>query len=150
MIVAHDLNRAIGRKGDLPWRQRSDLRMFKEKTMDSNIIMGRKTWDSLPGKLPGREHFVLSRNEVEGVEVITFEQAIQMDGWIIGGGQIYELFLPQVDELHITVIQTEVSDADTFFPLHSGFTLSTSIEYDAGEGDEFDMVVQVWKRDSTQ
>ena len=85
MIVACDRNGAIGKDGDLPWRQSTDLQHFKKITMGSNLIMGRKTWDSLPGMLPGREHFVLSRGEVEGVEVITFEQAIEMEGWIIGG-----------------------------------------------------------------
>ena len=89
MIVACDRNGAIGKNGDLPWRQSTDLQHFKQITMGSNLIMGRKTWDSLPGILPGREHFVLSRGEVEGVEVITFEQAIEMEGWIIGGGEIY-------------------------------------------------------------
>ena len=90
MIVACDRNGAIGRDGDLPWRQSTDLQHFKEVTMGSNLIMGRKTWDSLPGILPGRTHYVLSRGEVEGVEVITFEQALELEGWIIGGGQIYE------------------------------------------------------------
>ena len=79
MIVACDRNGAIGKDGDLPWRQSTDLQHFKKITMGSNLIMGRKTWDSLPGMLPGREHFVLSRGEVEGVEVITFEQAIEME-----------------------------------------------------------------------
>ena len=88
MIVACDRNGAIGKDGDLPWRQSTDLKHFKEVTMGSNLIMGRKTWDSLPGILPGREHYVLSRGQVEGVPVITVEDALEMEGWIIGGGQI--------------------------------------------------------------
>ena len=80
MIVACDRNGAIGKDGDLPWRQSTDLKHFKQITMNSNLIMGRKTWDSLPGKLPGREHYVLSRGNIDSVEVITLEQALEMDG----------------------------------------------------------------------
>ena len=116
MIVACDRNGAIGKDGDLPWRQSTDLQHFKRVTMDSTIIMGRKTWDSLPGLLPGRRHVVLSRGEVEGVEVVSFDQAMEMEGWIIGGGQIYELFLPHVNQLHRTIIDTRVDGADTHFP----------------------------------
>ena len=78
MIVACDRNGAIGKDGDLPGRQSTDLQHFKRITMGSNLIMGRKTWESLPGILPGREHFVLSRGEVEGVEVISFEQGLEI------------------------------------------------------------------------
>ena len=108
--------------------------------------MGRKTWDSLPGMLPGREHFVLSRGEVEGVEVITFEQAIEMEGWIIGGGEIYKLFLPHVSQLHRTIIDARVSEADTFFPdiTGMGFELAEESHVEAGEKDQHDMVFQYW------
>ena len=148
MIVACDRNGAIGKDGDLPWKQSTDLQHFKKITMGSNLIMGRKTWDSLPGKLPGREHFVLSRGDVEGVDVISFQQALQMEGWIIGGGQIYELFLPHVNNLHRTIIDTRVVDPDTFFPdiTGMGFTLVEENHVNAGERDDYDMVFQHWTR----
>ena len=148
MIVACDRNGAIGKDGDLPWRQSTDLQHFKQITMGSNLIMGRKTWDSLPGMLPGREHFVLSRGEVEGVPVISVDYALGMDGWIIGGGQIYELFLPHVTELHRTIIDARVNDADTFFPdiTGMGFELVDEKHVDAGERDQYDMVFQHWVR----
>jgi len=148
MIVACDRNGAIGKDGDLPWRQSTDLQHFKKITMGSNLIMGRKTWDSLPGMLPGREHFVLSRGEVEGVPVISVDEALGMDGWIIGGGQIYELFLPHVTELHRTIIDARVNDADTFFPdiTGMGFELVDEKNVDAGERDQYDMVFQHWMR----
>ena len=151
MIVACDRNGAIGKDGDLPWRQSTDLQHFKKITMGSNLIMGRKTWDSLPGMLPGREHFVLSRGEVEGVEVITFEQAIEMEGWIIGGGEIYKLFLPHVSQLHRTIIDARVSDADTFFPdiTGMGFELAEESHVEAGEKDQHDMVFQYWIKPSS-
>ena len=134
MIVACDRNGAIGKDGDLPWRQSTDLQHFKKITMGSNLIMGRKTWDSLPGMLPGREHYVLTRGQVEGVPVITVEEALGMDGWIIGGGQIYEIFLPHVNELHRTIIDARVSDADTFFPdiTGMGFELHEERHVEAG------------------
>ena len=148
MIVACDRNGAIGKDGDLPWRQSTDLQHFKQITMGSNLIMGRKTWDSLPGMLLGREHFVLSRGEVEGVPVISVDDALGMDGWIIGGGQIYELFLPHVTELHRTIIDARVNDADTFFPdiTGMGFELVDEKHVDAGERDQYDMVFQHWVR----
>ena len=148
MIYACDENNAIGKDGDLPWRQSTDLQHFKQITMGSNLIMGRKTWDSLPGMLPGREHFVLSMGEVEGVPVISVDDALGMDGWIIGGGQIYELFLPHVTELHRTIIDARVNDADTFFPdiTGMGFELVDEKHVDAGERDQYDMVFQHWVR----
>ena len=149
MIVACDRNGAIGKDGDLPWRQSTDLQHFKKITMGSNLIMGRKTLDSLPGILPGREHYVLSRGQVEGVPVITVEEALGMEGWIIGGGQIYEIFLPHVNELHRTIIDARVSDADTFFPdiTGMGFELHEERHVEAGERDQFNMVFQHWVRE---
>ena len=148
MIVACDRNGAIGKDGDLPWKQSTDLQHFKQVTMGSNLIMGRKTWDSLPGMLPGRAHYVLSRGEVEGVEVIALDKALEMEGWVIGGGEIYELFLPHVEELHRTIIDARVSDADTHFPdiTDLGFTLKQEKHVPAGENDQYDMVFQHWIR----
>ena len=148
MIVACDRNGAIGKDGDLPWRQSTDLQHFKTVTMGSNLIMGRKTWDSLPGLLPGRTHYVLSRGNVEGVDVIGYEQAKEMDGWIIGGGEIYHLFLPHISQLHRTIIDTRVNDADTHFPdiTGMGFSLIEQREVSAGERDQHDMIFQHWTR----
>jgi dihydrofolate reductase len=148
MIVACDRNGAIGKDGDLPWKQSTDLQHFKQVTMGPNLIMGRKTWDSLPGMLPGRTHYVLSRGEVEGVEVIALDKALEMEGWVIGGGEIYELFLPHVEELHRTIIDARVSDADTHFPdiTDLGFTLKQEKHVPAGENDQYDMVFQHWIR----
>ena len=148
MIVACDRNGAIGKDGDLPWKQSTDLQHFKQVTMGSNLIMGRKTWDSLPGMLPGRAHYVLSRGEVDGVEVIDLDKALETDGWVRGGGEIYELFLPHVEELHRTIIDARVSDADTHFPdiTDLGFTLKQEKHVPAGENDQYDMVCQHWIR----
>ena len=149
MIVACDRNGAIGKDGDLPWRQSTDLQHFKQITMGSNLIMGRKTWDSLPGKLPGREHFVLTRNNsFEETSTIRYEDALKMEGWIIGGGEIYKLFIDDVSVLHRTIIDTRVDEPDTFFPDISGlgFKLVDERHVMAGERDDYDMVFQEWRR----
>ncbi|MDP6869386.1 MAG: dihydrofolate reductase [Candidatus Poseidoniaceae archaeon] len=148
MIVACDRNGAIGRNGKLPWKQSTDLKHFKNITLNSNIIMGRKTWESLPGKLPKRRHFVLSRNNVENVETISFDDALKLEGWIIGGGEIYKLFLPHVKTLHRTIIDTRITGADTFFPdiTGMGFELIEQKQISAGENDQFDMIFQQWER----
>ena len=88
------------------------------------------------------------RGEVEGVEVVSFDQALGMEGWIIGGGQIYELFLPHVNQLHRTIIDTRVDGADTFFPdiTGMGFKLGEETHVSAGEKDQHDMIFQHWIR----
>ena len=73
MIFACDTNGAIGKDGDLPWRQSSDLQHFKQVTMSKTIVMGRKTWDSLPKALPGRRNIVMSRTPREDVEVLDYD-----------------------------------------------------------------------------
>ena len=110
--------------------------------------MGRKTWESLPGKLPEREHYVLSRKNNPDLDIISYEDALNMEGWIIGGGEIYELFLPHVKYLYRTIIDTRVDDADTFFPdiTGMGFTLESEMSKDAGPKDQHDMTFQVWVR----
>ena len=79
MIFACDLDGAIGKDGDLPWRQSSDLRHFKMTTINKTVVMGRKTWDSLPaGGLPNRRNIVMSRTPREDVEVMSYEQVMQL------------------------------------------------------------------------
>ena len=103
MIYACDENNAIGKDGDLPWRQSTDLQHFKSITSGGTIVMGRKTWESLPGKLPNRKHVVLTRGVRTDVETATFDEIIEMaksqDLFVIGGGEIYELFLNDKDTL---------------------------------------------------
>lgn len=126
IIVALDRNNAIGRRGDLLFRIREDLRRFKALTMGGTLIMGRKTWESLPGALPGRRNIVVTRQKdfvAQGARTASsFEQALEMakaDGneiFVIGGAQIYGLALPYADVLDLTLIDAAAPDADTFFP----------------------------------
>ncbi|MBT61564.1 MAG: hypothetical protein CMA63_08475 [Euryarchaeota archaeon] len=152
MIFACDLNGAIGKDGDLPWKQSSDLQHFKRVTMSKTIVMGRKTWDSLPGKLPGRRNIVLSRSPRDDVEVLSFEEVVKLgeseEVMVIGGEEIYNLFLPHVKEIHKTIIVTEVEGADAFAPSMEGegFHLIGERSVDAGPRDEHNMVFQHWIR----
>ncbi len=147
-IYACDLNGAIGKDGDLPWRQSSDLQHFKRITLGGTIVMGRKTWESLPGKLPGRRNIVMSRTGRDDIEILNYDEVISLskkqDVFIIGGGEIYNLFIDDVKELHRTLINTIIKDADTFVPNIDdlGFHMISERHVSAGEKDQFDMTFQ--------
>ena len=123
-IVAVAEDGVIGRGGDLPWRLSADLKWFKKITLGHTILMGRKTWESLPGALPGRQNWVLSRTvePQEGMAVFRsmdeVKQALTPTQtlFIIGGGEIYSMALPQCHELYISEVRQKVPDGDAFFP----------------------------------
>lgn len=126
MIVAAAEDGAIGRGGDLIWRISADLKRFKAITMGHTIIMGRKTWDSLPkGALPGRRNVVVTRDEAfaaVGADVYhSLEEAVAscngQEAFIIGGAQIYGQSLPMVERLYLTKVFASYSDADAHFPM---------------------------------
>jgi dihydrofolate reductase len=125
-IAACGLDMTIGKDGDLPWRLPADLRFFKRTTMGKPMIMGRRTFETLPGALKGRSNIVLTRQEdfaPEGVEVAhSVDEALALAGeegsdeiMILGGATVYEELLPIADRLYLTVIH-EHFDGDTFFP----------------------------------
>ena len=128
LIAALDRRRAIGRGGALLWHEREDQKHFRAVTMGCPVIMGRKTWDSLPAKfrpLPGRRNIVLTREaawRAEGAEVAaSLEVALALSAdaakvFVIGGGELYALALPQADELVLTEIDAEFDNADAVFP----------------------------------
>lgn len=129
IIVAAGKNGAIGRRGDLIWHISSDLKRFKSLTMGHPVIMGRKTWESLPKRpLPGRRNIVVSRNPsfiAPGADVVNSpEDAMKMvkgeDIFIMGGAQLYDAFFPLVTRVYLTEIDAPCSDADAFieFPLN--------------------------------
>ena len=123
-IVAVAEDGVIGRGGDLPWRLSADLKWFKKITLGHTILMGRKTWESLPGALPGRQNWVLSRTvePQEGMAVFRsmdeVKQALTPTQtlFIIGGGEIYSMTLPLCHELYISEVRQTVPDGDAFFP----------------------------------
>jgi dihydrofolate reductase len=120
-------NRVIGRDNKLPWHLPADLQRFKKLTLGKPIIMGRKTWESLPGLLPGRRHIVVTRQEkyiADGAETAPdLESAIALAGdveeiMIVGGATLYESSLPIADRLHVTLIDAEI-EGDALFPLYA-------------------------------
>lgn len=128
IIAAIDRKGAIGKNGDLLFHLRDDLRRFKAITMGNTLVMGRRTFESLPGgALPGRRNIVITRSaefSAPGVDVAKSpEEAIAMaasgpgDTFVIGGGQIYAATLPLADVLDLTVVDREDPEADTFFPV---------------------------------
>lgn len=126
IIVAAGTDNAIGRAGDLIWHISADLKRFKALTMGNAIIMGRKTWLSLPkGALPGRRNIVLSSNPAFpaiGADVFTslidaLEAAKTEPGiFIIGGGEVYRQALPFAQNIYLTRIDDNCDNADAFFP----------------------------------
>ena len=123
LVVARAANGVIGRDGRLPWHLPEDHRHFKAVTLGAPMIMGRKTFDSLPGLLPGRRHIVLTRDSAwsaEGAEVArTAEEAIRLAGpdrvSIIGGAEIFALFEPTADTAELTEVHADIA-GDTILP----------------------------------
>lgn len=127
IIVAKAKNNIIGGDNKLLWHISDDLKRFKEITSGNTIIMGRKTFESLPGVLPNRKHIILTRDknfsvDNENVEVIhSIDEIINnyknsiVETFIIGGGQIYKEFLPYADKLYITEVLKDF-EGDTSFP----------------------------------
>jgi dihydrofolate reductase len=125
LVVAAAKNGVIGRDGALPWRIPSDLKRFKSVTMGKPIIMGRKTWDSLPKKpLPGRLNIVLTRQAgftAAGAVVAPDREAALLAAGdadeicVIGGGEIYESFLPIASRIYLSEVDAMV-EGDTYFP----------------------------------
>lgn len=139
LIVAMGKDGAIGKDGDLIWKISDDLKRFKKLTTGHPVIMGRKTWESLPKKpLPGRQNIVLTNNRdfmAEGAEVVnSVEEALNIAGthnpFIIGGAQVYNAFLPYVSTIYITSVEDSCRDADAFLEvdLERGWHLADESE----------------------
>ncbi len=125
LILARASNGVIGNGGTIPWRLPADLRRFKRLTMGCPMIMGRKTFDSLPGLLEGRRHIVLTRNRdwaEDGAEVAhTVEAALKLANaphvMVIGGAEIYAAFLPVADRIELTEVEgAPTGDARIDYP----------------------------------
>lgn len=149
LIVATDLNGAIGKNNTIPWKQKTDMKRFKEMTMGKCIVMGSKTFESLGKPLKGRLNIVLTKslekrlkyNEYDNVVVFhSIENLLsfcmdrnEKEVMVIGGGQIYDLFLNRglVDVIYLTEIETLVENADTFFsPLTDRTSMQLNRNFD--------------------
>ena len=124
MIAAAAENNALGKDNDLIWHISDDLKRFKRLTTGHAIIMGRKTFESMPKALPNRTNIVLTKRkdyQAQGAEVVhTVEDALEIvkedvQPFIIGGGQIYSLFMPLCDRIELTRVHHEF-EADVYFP----------------------------------
>jgi dihydrofolate reductase len=130
IVVAHSGNRVIGRDGALPWHLPSDLRRFRELTAGGTVVMGRRTYESLPERfrpLPGRRNLVLStdpRYRPDGAEAFgDLESALGACGrdcFVIGGEATYRQALPLADRVHATEVEGEHEGDTTFPPLPEG------------------------------
>jgi dihydrofolate reductase len=161
--VAVARNGVIGVKGGLPWRLKSDLQLFKRLTMGKPVIMGRKTWDSLPIQpLPGRLNLVLSRDgsfePLKAVVCETFNDALSMgreqaeeDGidevCVIGGAALFEMALPKARRLYLTEVDAE-PEGDVLFPAfdEAQWTEVERAEYPVGPDDDHAFVFRTLER----
>ncbi len=162
IIAAVAENGVIGKDGSLPWRLPEDLTRFRELTEGNIVLMGRKTYWSLPvlsRPLPNRENIVLTHSPhhvvgMSGATVIdNFEQVLDRSRiqniFVIGGGEIYSLALPYVDEMFITRVHVYLP-GNVFFPeFREGYWNLTFSERRAeGNGNQYNFTWQVWKRAS--
>lgn len=155
LVVAVADNGVIGAEGTMPWHLPADLRRFKALTMGKPMVMGRKTFESLPGVLPGRRHIVLTRDPhwaEDGAEVARSPaQALAMANAahvaIVGGAEIYRLFLPLADRIEWTEIHASPA-GDTHFPAfeRAGFHETFREAHPAdGRSPGFDFVTMLRK-----
>ena len=146
LIYARAANGTIGKDNSLPWHLPADLKRFKALTMGKPMIMGRKTFESLPGLLPGRRHIVLTRRESwdsDGAEVArSVEEAIALarqenDGReiaVVGGAAIYDVFRPLAERIELTEVHADF-EGDTFMkPIGSDWEVAAREDFPA-EGD---------------
>lgn len=156
IIVAASANNVIGAQGELPWRLSDDLKRFKAVTMGKPVVMGRKTWESIGRALPGRQNIVITRQAdfaADGCDVVqSTDTAIVAAGdvaeiMVIGGSQVYELFLPVAQRLYLTRVHADV-DGDAFFPVvdESQWRLARDEPHAADDCNEFDFSFRTYER----
>ena len=164
MIVAMDEEGFIGMSNQLPWSLASDMARFKRLTEGdgfNSVIMGRKTWDSLPNSfrpLPERVNIVMSRDtnwQAEGAETALYVgRAIELafaegseECWVIGGAQVYEMFLDRVDEIHMTTVHTTGS-GEVGFPAwdHNGWSEEIIERLEADSDNEHESTYSIWTK----
>lgn len=151
LVVARARNGVIGKDGGLPWHIPADLKHFKAVTMGTVMVMGRRTFDSLPGLLPGRRHVVLTRDrdwQSEGAEVAhSVDEALALAGdetvSIIGGAEIFGMFMGLADRIELTEVLEDIG-GDTMIgdPRGSGGWCETRREHHPAESGRpaFDFV----------
>ena len=156
LIVAVSANGVIGRGGELPWHLSDDLKRFKQLTLGKPIVMGRKTFESIGRALPGRQNIVLTRQSEFAADdcdvVSSIDAAIAASGdageiVVIGGSEIYKLFLPLAERIYMTRVHIDV-DGDVRFPeLDDELWQETEREnHDADDLNEYEFTTSVLER----
>jgi dihydrofolate reductase len=143
LVLARADNGVIGRDGDLPWRLPADLKHFKAITAGHPMVMGRKTFDSLPGLLPGRRHIVMTRDrswrgdganvahDIDGAIMLADAQTVM----VIGGAEIYRLFLPLADRIELTEVHLAAAgDASIAYPDPVDWRETARVDHGALDG----------------
>lgn len=168
LIVAQARNRVIGARGGLPWRLKDDMAFFKRTTMGAPVIMGRKTWESLPIRpLPGRANIVLTRDwRYEAADAArvysSFAAAVNAaraiadregrdEVFVIGGAELYAAALPLADRIYLTEVDTEV-EGDAHFPQLDmrQWSSDEGLRFEAGEGNDHAFTIRRLDRASVE
>mgnify|MGYP001178441242 CR=1 FL=1 len=163
LIVATSENGCIGRDGLLPWnKQKSDMKNFRALTLGHPVIMGRKTYESIPFDLDDRYQIVLTRAGSIGHgqnfcglgntciatnvdEALSIASSFDADPFVIGGAEVYKLFLPVADRIFRTIIHAEI-EGDAFFNVPEGWTLVEEKRHSSDTNNEYDYTYQLFQR----
>lgn len=124
LIACVGKNRELGKAGQLIFHLKEDMQFFKETTKGHKVVMGRKTWESLPSKLPDRTNIVISRRDFEGPDEIIHDVSKFIaenkdtleEIFVIGGGMVYFEFLKYAKNIYLTEVEADFDGADAFFP----------------------------------
>jgi dihydrofolate reductase len=156
IIVAASTNNTIGVQGELPWKISDDLKRFKALTLGKPIVMGRRTYESIGRPLPGRQNIVITRQagfDAQGCDVVASPQealrVAESEGeiFIIGGSEIYALFLPKAHRLHLTRVHAHI-DGDACFPDidEQTWQLVDAEAHDASDVNQFPFEFRTYER----
>ncbi len=155
VIVAVSENGVIGRRGELPWRLSSDLKLFKRTTMGHHLVMGRKTFESIGRILPGRTTVVLTRSrawDAAGVAIArTWEEVARIiasddQPFVVGGAELYRQILPVATRMHLTQVHATVA-GDAFFEFPADqWRLLSAERFEPAAGDEYPFTWQIFER----
>ena len=144
LIAAIGKNNELGKNNDLIWKLKGDMKFFRETTMGHPIVMGRKTFESLPKVLPGRKNIVISSNEILNDEIERYKSIKEFllkykefneDVFIIGGASIYKQFIDLASKLYLTEIDAVAKDADVYFPMFNKLEWNKEIISEKEEND---------------
>lgn len=148
IISAVAANGVIGQNNTIPWNYPDDMKFFRQMTLNSTIIMGRKTWESIKKPLPKRRNIVITRSNIEGVETFTsLEMAIEslnnsnQDIWLIGGSSIYRSGLEFANEIYLTLIPEKIEgDNLIYFPWINPDKFKSEHYLDLGEDHKLKVI----------